>query len=104
MYFMFILPINMSTMQVKNSSNAVERFAGRINPQTRITGATIGTKADLKSLIFSCFFESIRATNIINASLAKSEVWNVVLIPGKDNQRLAWFRFVPKTKVIKRSG
>ena len=74
MYLTFIRPKNINIRQVVNNTAAVEKFAGRINPQTRHTGKIIGRKADLKSLMLSCFLESERATNSSNAIFARSEV------------------------------
>jgi hypothetical protein len=61
---------------VVKSIAAVEKFAGKISPQMTSTGIISGIKADLKSLILSCFLVSIRARNIIRVNLARSDVWN----------------------------
>ena len=74
MYFIFILPINISTKLVANKTAAVEKFAGRINAQTINTGNTTGTNASLKSLMLSCFFDNVRATKSMSYNFAKSEV------------------------------
>ena len=68
----------------EKTSSEVEKLAGRITRKPSSTGIMIGRNAVLKSLIFSCLRESIRATNMISASFARSEVWNEVLIPGKE--------------------
>jgi hypothetical protein len=99
-----ILPINIRITAVAKSKAEVERFAGTIRIQTMRTGVTIGIKADLKSLILSWFIDSIRATYIMSASFAKSEVWMVRPIPGKVNQRDAEFKFVPITSVNNNRG
>jgi hypothetical protein len=59
---------------VEKSINAVEKFAGAINAIIPVTAPMIGKKDFLKSLIFSCLFESSRARNMISASLARSDV------------------------------
>ena len=51
MYFKFILPMKSITIHVINNAAAVEKLAGRINPQTIRMGTIIGTNADLKSFI-----------------------------------------------------
>jgi phenylalanine-4-hydroxylase len=56
------------------------------------------------SLISSCFRDNIRARKTINDSFAKSDVWNVIPIPGMVNQRLAWFTLLPKAKVNSNKG
>lgn len=52
-------PINIRTMQEAKSTAAVEKLAGKINPQTIITGIIIGTKVLLKSLISSCLIDKL---------------------------------------------
>src|SRR5258708_1202191 len=99
MYLTLTLPINMMNIQVVNKTAAVLKFAGRINKVINNTGAIIGKKALLKSLIFSCFFESEREINNIKASLAKSLVWNVRLMTGSVIQRLASLICDPKISV-----
>ena len=99
-----ILPINISITDVAKNNAAVERFAGTIRMQTMITGVTIGINAFLKSFILSWFIESMRATYMISASLARSDVWIVRPIPGKVSHREAELIFVPRTSVSSNSG
>ena len=46
MYFILILPINISIRQVVKRTEAVEKFAGKISAQTTTTGIIIGRKGD----------------------------------------------------------
>lgn len=89
---------------VVKSMAAVEKLAGNINPQTIKTGIIIGINASLKSFICSCRFESNLAKYIINASLAKSDVWKVWFITGITNHLLASLIFAPVKSVNNNSG
>lgn len=60
MYRVFTLPININTRLVVNNIAAVDRLAGKMRNTTINTGIIRGTKADLKSLMLSCFFVSVR--------------------------------------------
>ena len=104
MYFKAILPTNIRIIQVANRTAAVEKFAGKIKAQVISTGSIIGINADLKSLILSCLIDNARATNRINASLARSDVWKDKLIIGSVSQRLASLRFVPIASVNSSNG
>ena len=84
---------------VKNNKAAVEKLAGKIKAQIIPTGTTIGTNACLKSFITSCFIDSILATYVIKASLAKSEVWNVSEVPGIASHLAASPALTPLIKV-----
>jgi hypothetical protein len=64
----------------------------------------IGTKAPLKSLMKSCFFEIDLATNTINAILAKSDVWNVNPITGTVIHLFASFTSDPRNNVYINNG
>ena len=69
-------PTNINSIEDANNIAAVLKFAGRIRRQTTDTQPMIGINVLLKSLIVSCFKDNCLATNIIIASLAKSDVWN----------------------------
>src|SRR5690606_20494514 len=99
MCFILALPINNNSNEVAPTSNAVERFAGAINPHTKITGNIRGRYPFLKSLITSCFLLIVLARYINKASFARSEVWKVWLIIGTLIQREPSFSLTPKNKV-----
>ena len=91
-------------IQVVNRTAAVLKLAGNINKVIARTGAIIGKKALLKSLMISCFRDRERATKSINASFAKSLVWKVILMTGSVIQRLASLICEPKTRVKNNIG
>lgn len=66
--------MNNNVIQVANNNAEVEKLAGKIKAQIIPIGIIIGKKPVLKSFIVFCFKESKRATYIIRASFAKSEV------------------------------
>ena len=60
--FILAPPINIIVKQTVNNIAAVEKSAGRIKPQIRVTGHKIGIIPFLKSLISSFLLVSIRET------------------------------------------
>ena len=86
-------------MQVVKSTNAVDKFATAISPQTISIGVKMGRNAVLKSLICSCLEAVSLATYIISANFAKSEDWKVIPINGMVIHLLAELISVPKRSV-----
>jgi len=95
--------MNIKTKLVVKRIAAVEKLAGKIRRHIIKTGITTGRNADLKSLITSCLFVSIRAKYIMSVSLARSEVWKVSP-KGSGSTLLASFRFIPKKSVNRSNG
>ena len=69
-----------------------------------ITGKMIGTNAWLNVLMTSCLLEIIRATYVIKANLAKSEVWNVCPTNGISIHLLALLNSTPNNTVYNSNG
>ena len=86
-------------MLVTNNKAAVDKLAGAIKPQIKITGKIMGKNALLKSLMYSCLVASDLAKNKIRAISAKSDVWKVLSIQGMVIHLLASFISVPKNMV-----
>ena len=73
-YFMGILATNIKVKAVRNTSAAVEKFAGRINPQIPTMAKVSLPNTSLRSLILFWFTDKILAMYMTRAILAKSEV------------------------------
>ena len=56
-YFSGYCPTKIIVRTIKNIIKAVEKFEGKINIKTTIIGIHRGIKEDLKSILFSRFFD-----------------------------------------------
>ena len=104
MYCSATRPTTIIRIQTRNSISAVLRSLIAISAQIPMMGRMMGTKAWLKSLITSCFDPIDRATKMISASLAKSELWKVSPTKGMRSQRLALLMSSPNHIVTSSSA
>ena len=73
MYFKSTRPIIIISIQVTNSTTAVDKSAGAISPQMMMIGTIIGTKASFPSL------NKIPAESLINSAFITFEVDSTLL-------------------------
>jgi len=102
--FVLTLPMNINKRLVPKISIAVERFAGAISIQIIATGTMMGKNPFLKSLITFCLRLNCLLIYMNKASLARSEVWKVILITGNLIHLLPAFNCTPNNNVYNNSG
>ena len=84
---------------VQKIISEVLRLLGATMAQTSVTGRNKGIHAAFISLMTSCFVAKVLARYIKSASLAISDVWNVLLIRGIIIHLLALFISYPNNNV-----
>ena len=102
--FVLTLPINISNKLVPKIRMAVDKFAGAISMQMMPTGTMIGKNPFLKSLITFCLRLNCLLMYINSASLARSDVWKVMLMTGNFIHLLPAFNCTPNNNVYNNRG